>query len=397
MSLPGRKHRIVCSDSLHDTADTMETVDIQFKLQGGHNTGPSATEYYRDLDETGTETWLEESAPTPVAVEYTKSAQLAGDDVSCMFFSYWATQGGAATAPTNLETDSGVYEHVWNGPATSPTVYSFSMQDQGDPGAAGDEEFNRDVHNVTPERTTISGSRRGLITVAADLRGGKSEDIGGAPTAGTFERTKLFNFGMVHLFTSTTTGQASVGTTFFAPAGGLDNDTEVLAVSDLDGSPVSLTAALQEFSLECIQELDLQRSYAPGNLTTGYAGYVPKNADWVFTNTGQQCELEMVFRQNDAAGSNLVETLLTEYEAGTVRAWELWLVHTDPQAPTAGNDAYFGFKASFYRMGPISWAEENDGFGERFVRVRYRAQWDATNNTGWNFAAGSTHTTALGG
>ena len=154
-------------------------------------------------------------------------------------------------------------------------------------------------------------------------------------------------------------------------------------------------SALQEFSIDCTQALDLQRSMAPGNLTAAFAGYVPTNADWVYTEEQQQVEIELLFTQNHTAGSSLVETLLAEYEAGTRRSWEVFLVHPEVQA--GGDGAYFGVKASIYSATPVSWNEENDGFGERYVRVRYRAGWNTTDNMGWHFAVGSTFTTALGG
>jgi len=158
---------------------------------------------------------------------------------------------------------------------------------------------------------------------------------------------------------------------------------------------VSLTSALQEFTLEGTQGIDLARSMAPGNLTSNYAGYVPTNSDWVYTNDQQQVELEMVFNQNHSAGSNLVETLIGENEAGTRRAWELWLVH--PNAQTGGTDpAYWGMKATLGQCGPLTWAEENDGMGERYVRVRYKAQYNTTDTVGWHLAWGSDLNSSLG-
>lgn len=396
MSLHGRQHRIVCSFTNQDAA-ALETIDansVLFRLQAGHNTGPSITEYYRDIDETGTETYLEESAPTPVAVEYTKGAQMAGDDTSLAFWSYWATQGAAASSSAQLDT-SGVYELIWFGPSTTPQARAFSMGDIGQPSTT-DTDFNRDVYNATPERVVISGSRRGLITVAADIRAGRSVGTSTDYSAlGNHYRVNIFNFGMTHVFTSTTLGQQSVpGTTWFAEE--LDTDTEILAATELDGTPVSLTSALMEFSLEMTQGLDLQRSYAPGNLTAANAGYVPASGDWIYDNNGQQIELEMLFRQNDSAGSNVVETLIAESEAGTRRAWELWFV--DPDAVGDTSDSHYGFKCTLYQCGPAnSFTEENDGFGERYVRARYKAQWHAVDDVGWHFAAGSAMATALGG
>jgi hypothetical protein len=372
----------------------METVSVQFRLQAGHNTGPSTTEFYRDSEETGTTTHLEETAPTPVAVEYLKSAQFAGDDCTCLFFPYWATHGGSATTATVLDT-SGSYEHIWEGPVTTGIPKAFSMEDQGDPSAGGGTEFNKEVHAVTPERVVISGSRRGLITVAADLRGGKAEEDAGAPTAGTHDRTKLFNFGMVHVMTSATLGQqVTPGSSWFATD--LSTDALVKAQTELDGTAYSVTSALQEFSLEMTQGIDLQRSYAPGNVTAAFAGYVPTAGDYIYTNAQQQIELEMVFTQDATTDSqNIVETLVTEYEAGTRRGFELWLVHPDTVGATSA--AYYGIKATMFVGMPVSWAEENDGQGERYVRVRYRAGYDTTDSIGWHFAVGSNISDNLGG
>lgn len=371
----------------------METVDIQLRPQTGHNVGPSLTEYYRGTDETGGATHLEEVAPTPIAVDYTKAAQFAGDDITTLFFPYYATQNNTDSSSTQLDTSSGVYEHIWTGPSTSGQTLSFSMEDQGDPSVT-DDDLNRLVYNVTPTRVSVNGARRGVISVTADLAGGKAEGDSSAPTAGTFSRTKLFNFGMSHCFTSTTLTAAG-GSSWFAPDGGLDTDAECLTNTELGGSPVSLTSALQEFNIECTQGLDLQRSMAPGNLTAAFAGYVPTGSDWVFTNEQQQVEFEMLFNSNHAAGSNLVETLLDEYEAGTRRAWEIWIVHPDPQAGAASN-AYFGMKVTCPTMTPVSWVEENDGFGERYVRVRYRAGYNTTDTYGWHFAVGSSFATDIG-
>ncbi len=393
MSLHGRKHRLVVS-STNQTGTGLEAVDIQFRPQTGHNQGASVTEFYRGTDEAGGESHLEEVAPTPIAVDYSKPAQFAADDVSTLFFPFFATQGGSATSPSELATSTGVYEHIWNGPHTNGTALSFSMEDQGDP-AATDTDINRDVHNCTPTRVSIAGTRRGVVTVAADIAGGQAVGNADAQTAGTFHRTKLFNFGMSHCFTEAADLGIGALSSFFTSAAGLDTDTEVLAMSHLGGTPISVTSALQEFSIDCTQALDLQRSMAPGNLTAAFAGYVPTNSDWVYSNEQQQVEIELLFTQNHTAGSSLVETLLAEYEAGTRRSWEVFLVHPEVQA--GGDGAYFGVKASIYSATPVSWVEENDGFGERYVRVRYRAGWNTTDNMGWHFAVGSTFTTAIGG
>lgn len=391
MSLHGRKHRLVCSSTNQDSS-SLETVDIQFRLQSGHNQGPSTTEFYRGSQETGGESHLEEIAPTPIAVDYSKSAQFAGDDMSCLFFSYYASHGGAASTSAEIATTTGVYENIWEGPTTGGVARSFSMEDQGDP-AASDTDINRDVYNCTPTRVSISGARRGVITVSADIAGGQAAGNAAGQTAGTWSRNALFNFGMSHCFSTSTLTPAG-GTTYFTDAGGLDTDAEILGLTELGGSPVSLTSALQEFTIDFTQDLDLQRSMAPGNLTAAFAGYVPASTDWVYGEGQQQCEFEMVFNQNHSAGSNLVETLLAEYEAGTRRGWEIWLVH--PTLVGASNGAYRGYKVTCPNMTPVSWAEENDGMGERYVRVRYRAGWGTVDDLGWHVAGTTSLATALG-
>jgi hypothetical protein len=158
-------------------------------------------------------------------------------------------------------------------------------------------------------------------------------------------------------------------------------------------SPTDVTASIQEFQVIATQALDLQRSMAPGNLTGDYAGYVPKNTDWIYTNDAQQLEFEMVFNQNDTSGE--AEKLLLEYQAGTRRSWEIWVVHPNPDAAGVP-DGYYGVKWSAANMSPVSWAEENDAFGERYVRVRYRANWDTTKNFAWHFAGTCQLATAFG-
>ena len=392
MSLQGRKHRLVVSSTNQDTT-AAETVDIQFRPQSGHNLGPNVTEYYRGSDETGGESHLEEIAPVPIAVDYAKSSSFGADDVSCLFFPFFATQGGSATSPSQLDTSSGVYEHIWNGPNTNGTALSFSMEDQGDP-AASDGDLNHDVHNITPSSVTIAGQRRGVVTVSADMQGGQSVANASAQVAGTFHRTKLLTFSMSHCFTEA--ADLGIGALSTFRLNSMTTDAEVKANSHLGGTPLSLTTALQEFSIEMTQGLDLQRSMAPGNTTAAFAGYVPTNTDWVYTGEQQQVEIELVFTSNHTAASSLVETLLSEYEAGTRRSWEIWLVHPQSQAGGA-SFAHFGIKASIYQATPVSWVEENDSFGERYVRVRYRAGWNTTDNMGWHFAVGSTFTTAIGG
>lgn len=394
MSLHGRKHRIVCSTTKQDTT-ALEAVALQFRPQSGHNVSPNTTEFYRDSEETGTTTHLEESAPVPVAVDYRKSIQLAADNSSLSFFPFWAVNGsGDSVAALN---GSAVNEHIYTGPTTTFSAVSFSMEDQGDP-AATDGDINVDVHNVLPVRVVLSGRRRGIYTLNIDLWGGASANNADAQTAGTHARVSglIYNFGMSHLFTNATLGIDNTPlTTFFGNAGGLDTDAEVLSNTLLDTGAVSVTSALQELSLEFIQDLDPARSMAPGNLTAQAAGYVPTCTDWVYTNTAQQIELEAVFTQNHSAGSDLVETLRSEYQAGTRRAWEFWVVH--PASVSGTPDAsYYGTKVTLGQCNPISWAEENDGQGERYVRVRYRAGYNTTDSHGWHIATTTTLTTALG-
>jgi len=395
LSLHGRKHRLVVSSTKQDST-SLETVDIQFRPQSGHNQTPSTTEYYRGTDETGGESHLEEIAPTPVAVDYTKSFQLAADDVSMLHLPYFCTQGSADTVG-QIDTDTAIYEHIWTGPHTNGAALSFSMEDQGDP-AASDTDINRDVHNLTPRSVSISGARRGVMTVSGELAGGYAVGNSAGQTAGTFHRTdtvnaQLFHFGMSHVFTEAVDYGVGALSTFFD--GDLGTDTKILAFSHLGGTPISLTTALQEVNIEMTQDLDLQRSMAPGNTTAAFAGYVPTGSDWVYGQAQQQVECEFVFNQNHSAGTNLVETLLAEYEAGTRRSWEYWLVHPENISGTT-DGAHQGIKISMYQATPVSWAEENDGFGERYVRVRYRCGWNTSDDLGWHFAVASPFVTAMG-
>jgi len=385
----------VCSE-LNQDSTTAETVTLQFRPQSGHNTGPNTTEFYRDSEETGTTTHLEQDAPIPVAVDYRKSLQLLADDVSTSFFPYFTVQGGADTA-TALNT-SVVYEHKWTGPTTTFVAKAFTMEDQGDP-ATTDSDFNSVVHNVLPVRTVLSGRRRGIMTLNSDLWGGQAVGDGTSPTAGTHARTKPYIFGMSHLFTNATLGidTTAPATTWFGAAGiATLSDANLLVLSLLADSAVSVTSALQEISVEFIQDLDPARSMAPGNLTSANAGYVPTSPDWIYTNVAQQIELEAVFTQDHSAGSNLVETLKSEYEAGTRRAWEYWLVHPASVSGTP-NASYYGIKITLPQCNPLSWVEENDGQGERYVRVRYRAGYNTTTAYGWHIAATTTRTAGYGG
>ena len=395
MSLHGRKHRLVVSSTKQDTT-TLEAVDIQLRPQSGHNQGASVTEFYRGSDETGGESHLEEVAPTPIAVDYSKPAQFAADYMTLLHPTYFCTQGTADTA-TEIDTNSAIFEHIWSGPHTNGAALSFSMEDQGDP-AATDTDINRDVHNCTPSRVSISGARRGVMTVGVDIAGGFALGNADAQTAGTFHRTdavnaQLYHFGMSHCFTEAVDYGKGALSTFFA--GDLGSDTKILAFSHLGGTPVSLTSALQEVNIEMTQDLDLQRSMAPGNTTAAFAGYVPTGGDWVYGQGQQQVECEFVFNQNHSAGTNLVETLLAEYEAGTRRSWEYWLAHPENISGTS-TGAHQGIKISMYQATPVSWAEENDGFGERYVRVRYRCGWNTTDDMGWHFAVASPFVTAMG-
>jgi hypothetical protein len=128
---------------------------------------------------------------------------------------------------------------------------------------------------------------------------------------------------------------------------------------------------------------------APGNFDTNNAAVVPACGDYMFGPKQQQLELELLFEQNgDAAG--IIAGLREEFDAGTLRPWEFWLVHPTAHAGTAGY-AYNFLKVTMASAHPVpgSWKEENEGFGERYVRVRYRSGYDLTDTVGWHIAAGS--------
>lgn len=399
MSLFASKHLIQCSLDQHDNGNTMETKVVQFKLRAGMQTNRATTEFYRSSQETGMESHLEESAPTPVGVTYTKSIQVAGDCQSVPYFLYWATQGGAnSSAASVASSNPTAYEHDWTGPNVSYAAKAFSMEDCGQGAAGGDADFNKNVANVTPDRVTISGRRsntsNSVIDVSADLRGGGyTAGFASAPTSITWSRTKLYNFGMVFLNTSTTLPFDTFGTGWFNQATAPTSGANCITLGELTGSEVDMTASLQEFSLVATQDLDIERSMAPGNLDANYAAIVPDCLDWIYGPNAQQIELEMVFNQDDASGE--AEKLGDEYSAGTRRSWELWIVHPGADAaPTP--DLYYGIKVSLSSMVPLSWAEESNGFGERFVRVRYKAGYDTAANAGWHIAAVSNFNT-MGG
>lgn len=384
MGLVGSTHAIEVSTTNQDSS-TAETRNYKMRLQEGHNTAAAQVEFYRQTQETGLTTHLEESAPTPIAKEWRKSIRVAGDDVTVPFFLYWPTQGNAATSHSTLN-GSVVGEDVWSGPNSAPTARSFSMEDLGKPGTS-DADFNRLVHNVTPERVVISGQRRGVITVSADLLGGKTVTAAGG-TGNTFVRNRLYNFGMCYVKTNATGGFAST-TTYFGGATAPTSAANTTTLSQLAATITDITSLCQEWSITATQNIDMTRSMAPGNLDTDYAAIIPASTDYVYGNDLQQLEFEMLFNQDSAADSgNIVEGLRGEYEAGTLRGFEIWLVHPN-YVESGANDSYYGMKVTCANMSPQSWAEENDAFGQRYVRVRYKAVYSTSKSYAWHIACGT--------
>lgn len=392
MPFLGAWHALEVSRTNQDTTSA-ETRTIKFKVQSGNTTAAEQTTFFRSSEETGNESHLEESAPTPIAAAWNKSVTLAGDPISTAFFLYWPTQGGGDTVPTQLNATTG-YEHVWSGPvysgSASYTARAFSLEDLGVPGTS-DADFNRLVHNVTPSRVEISGTRGAVVSVSADLVGGGLTATAGSGTGSTWTRSRLYNNSMVHVMTNGTAGFAS-NTTWFGGATSPVTDSNWTTLSQLASTVTSVTSAVQEWTIRATQDLDLQRSLAPGNLTANYAAYVPKSGDWIWTNQGQQMEFDFLFNQDDTSG--LVEGLRAEYEAGTRRGFEVILCH--PNGLGSSPDTFFGLKVTCANMAPVSWAEESDGFGQKYVRVTYRANWDTTKNYAWHIAGVNVASNPLG-
>ncbi|MFA4972910.1 MAG: hypothetical protein WC683_09870 [bacterium] len=387
MSLFGSQHRIQVSTTKQD-AVAAETRDVRFKgPQSGHNTATANIERYTGDMEAGMATHLPDAIGTPIAAEWSKQLTFAADDATVPFFLFYVScKGDADSTSAQLDTSSGVFEHAWTGPSVAGDVLAFSLEDLGQPGT-DDADFNRLVSTVTPQSVEIAGSRRGVCTVTTSLLGGSTTTAAAGTTIASANRNCLFTFSMSHIFTSTAVGVGATST-WGAHANGLDTDAEVLAATHLNATASSLTPYLHEFKVVGTRDIDMTRSMAPGNFDSSYAAVVPTCGDYIMGPKQQQLELELLFEQNGDAGG-VIEGLRAEYDAGTLRPWEFWLVH--PLAHAGGASFAYNFlKVTMASGHPISWKEENDGFGERFVRVRYQGGYDTTDAMGWHIAAGST-------
>jgi hypothetical protein len=420
----GRKHKIQVSTSNadgsgagHDTDNNEETTNLAFNLQTGHNTIAPSHEFYSRDQEAGQTTHLIDAVASisgddrenvPTALSWNKSLSMVADEKSLPFWMYYATHGGvAATGAAQLD-DTGVYAQQWLGPSTG-AVRAFTAVDLGDP-AADDSDYGKVLPNCVAQRVTLSGERKGILTIDADIIcGGEVFDADGtnfvhANDGVTPSRLRLFNFGQVML------GQVSGALSAFPTNDWFDFPTASYSApptfAEMQGlgklrstSNTDLSTDLMSFSVTIEQNIDPIASYSPGNVAavavssgTAYPSVVKWSDDWVYSNTAQEMTLDLTFRQGSAT-----KGLRQDFETGGTTAWNLVILHPDPQSAGTNDDSYYGMYL-ITKVVPVpgTWAEENNGFGERFVSCQYKSIYIPAHGYGWSINVGTSIGAQLG-
>ena len=381
-SVTGYSHVLQASRTNNDSA-AAEAVTEKFRVLSP-KLPTQTTTYHRDIEESGRESDLPESAPTPLSVEAADTFPLVADDHSLAFWGYYALHGGAASTVAQIGTTA-IYEHVVDGPGATISFRAPYCESLGKPGTS-DNALNKDLVNALVERLEISGQRRGRINLGLTLRAGYLADGGAGTTIGSFQRHKILNFGHARLITSDTLG--FLGGAFAATAFGTSAVTNAVALTrtELPATAVNLTDHILSFTIRVFNRVSVDESYAAGQVNGDNAGVVEHSGQWI-PSVGEpfrDVELEMALKHDgDAAG--VIKGLMDEIHAGTRRAWELWLAHQEDVG--SGAFASVGCRLTLGSMHPVSVEEVPRGFGDKALRVVYRSGWDVTANKGWRYLA----------
>lgn len=307
-----------------------------------------------DMSESGRFSHYGQETGNVLYTEITYNLQCKGDPVSIGTLAYWASHRSAAATGAAFGTSSVGYKNNWLGGTVTTTTAvqhrSTTAEFLGIPNV-DDSHHNLRAYNTIVEECTISGQRGGRVDVSASLRGGGNYAyISGAATGrGRTEVAAGLTGPLMFssdcwLLTNDNTGLRAtpVGAARFN-ADPDDYATNVIAASALDAATSTPDLDLMDdwigFSLTFRKPVDVQQSLTPGG-----NAYVQHYDDWF---VGQEsCVLTLSFIDNSTA----VKTLKSEYEARTVRPFEVYM----QSATNLGeDDAYPGFTFAAPKMRPV--------------------------------------------